>query len=93
MSKTKTKPKSKVGEESATSNEFSEIEETKLKDGDKDKESEWQDETHAGAKLNKNFFTRVSTTLYMLFGYIFIISMGHFYVGLLILGLLFGIYK
>ena len=29
----------------------------------------------------------------MLFGYIFIISMGHFYVGLLILALIFGIYK
>lgn len=29
----------------------------------------------------------------MLVGYILIISMGHFYVGLLICGLVFGIYK
>lgn len=90
MSNAPKEPSKPVSEESATENEFSELE-------DKPAAAKPKSDVPAGAqvetKLNANFFQRTRTTIYMLVGFITVFSMGHFYAGLLVLALIFGMFR
>lgn len=83
-------PTKPVSEESATENEFSELEDKPVPVVPK-QESPAPAPTES--KLNTNFFERTRTTIYMLVGFVIVFSMGHFYAGLLVLLLVFGMFR
>lgn len=49
--------------------------------------------TPVESKLNTNFFQRTRTTIYMLVGFATVFSMGHLYAGILVLFLIFGMFR
>lgn len=82
MSKDK-KNRSEKKEETSTGKEFSETEEKPL----------ISKPTAVDTKLNKNFFERTRTTIYMLVGFVLVLSLGHFYVSALVFFLIFKMFQ